>query len=66
MNVRAWLRRAVISVALVAAPAAMAAPCAGFTDVDSNDLFCPHIDWLRNRAITLGCTSTTLYCRGIP
>jgi hypothetical protein len=40
---------------------AHAAPCAGFTDVDSASTFCPNVDWLKNRQITLGCTATT-YC----
>jgi hypothetical protein len=40
---------------------AHAAPCAGFTDVDSASTFCPNVDWLKNRQITLGCTGTT-YC----
>jgi hypothetical protein len=43
------------------APAA-AAPCAGFTDVQDTDLFCTAVEWIRNRGVTLGCTSTTLYC----
>lgn len=49
---------------LVGAPTALAAPCAGFTDVDSTSGFCPNVEWLKNRAITLGCTSLTLYCPG--
>ena len=44
---------------------ASAAPCAGFTDVDTEDPtkapFCTSVEWMKNRAITLGCTST-LYC----
>ena len=48
-------------LALVAAPA-FAAPCSGFTDVESTDGFCANVAWLKNRSITLGCTSTTLYC----
>jgi hypothetical protein len=43
------------------APAAFAL-CSGFTDVDAAPPFCTAVDWLRNRAITLGCTSSTLYC----
>lgn len=35
--------------------------CAGFADVQASDPFCPSVEWLRNRAITLGCT-TTEYC----
>ena len=37
-------------------------PCAGFTDVQSSDSYCNAVQWLKNRAITLGCTSATLYC----
>jgi hypothetical protein len=41
--------------------AANAAPCAGFTDVDVASSFCPNVEWIKNRAVTLGCTPTT-YC----
>jgi hypothetical protein len=44
---------------------ASAAPCAGFTDVDSTSTFCPNVEWLKNRKVTLGCTLTT-YCPGDP
>jgi len=30
--------------------------------VEDTSQFCPNVEWLKNRAITLGCTSTTLYC----
>jgi hypothetical protein len=40
---------------------ASAAPCAGFTDVDDSSGFCTSIAWMKNRAITLGCTATQ-YC----
>ena len=41
----------------------MALPCAGFTDVDdTRQRFCPNVEWLKNRAVTTGCTSATLYC----
>lgn len=43
-------------------PSVHAAPCAGFTDVQDTSAFCANVTWLRNRAITLGCISTTLYC----
>jgi hypothetical protein len=66
MSVRACLRWAVALAMGATFPVAFAAPCAGFTDVDSTDLFCPNVDWLRNRAITLGCTTTTLYCPSNP
>ena len=56
-----WL---VAAVSIAIAPAALAAPCAGFTDVDDASAFCPNVEWLKNRQITLGCTSATTYCPG--
>jgi len=50
-------------LAAATAPAS-AAPCAGFTDVDDTSAFCPNVEWLKNRAITLGCTSATSFCPG--
>lgn len=43
--------------ALLAVPSrpAAAAPCAGFNDVDSTNVFCPDVQWLKNRGVTLGC-----------
>ncbi len=58
-------RTAVAAVAAFAAaagtPAVQAAPCVGFTDVDSTASYCRNVEWLKNRAVTLGCTATT-YC----
>ncbi len=51
-----------VACMVVAAPV-VAAPCAGFTDVDSLNAFCPNVEWMRNRSITLGCTSSQ-YCPG--
>ncbi len=56
------VRTAVSLLALAVSPVAFAAPCAGFTDVDSTDPFCTQVAWVKNRGITLGCTSATLYC----
>lgn len=60
-----------IGLALIAAAAiagvsssARAAACSGFLDVDDQSGFCPNVDWLKNRAITLGCTSINQYCPG--
>jgi hypothetical protein len=58
---RVMLASVAFAAAVASAPAT-AAPCAGFTDVDSASGFCPNVEWLKNRAITLGCTSSTLYC----
>jgi len=41
---------------------AVAAPCAGFLDVDSTSPFCANVEWIRNRGVTLGCSSATAYC----
>src|SRR5439155_2591907 len=30
--------------------------------VPASSTFCTNVEWLKNRAITLGCTSPTLYC----
>ena len=62
MNPRSRIRVFLVVATLLAIPPAAAAPCSQFTDVDSTHPFCPHVDWLRNRAITLGCTTTTLFC----
>ena len=51
---------AMLAFALVA-PCAAAAPCAGFVDVDDASPFCPNVEWLKNRKVTLGCTATQ-YC----
>jgi hypothetical protein len=59
----AWI---VAILMAVAAPGALAAPCAGFTDVEDTSPFCGNVGWLKNRAITLGCTSATLYCPADP
>ena len=58
--------RHLLAVALAAcAGAADAAPCAGFSDVDDAQFFCGAVEWLKNRAITLGCTPTA-YCPNQP
>ena len=46
---------------IVHAPVSNAAPCAGFTDVDTASPFCTNVAWMKSRNITLGCTAT-LYC----
>ena len=54
-----------LALGLSAGPA-VALPCVGFTDVEDTSSFCPNVEWLKNRAITLGCTSTTTYCPSDP
>jgi hypothetical protein len=62
MNAIGLLRVAVVAVPFITAQAVLAAPCAGFTDVDAASAFCPNVDWLKNRAVTLGCGLPTTYC----
>lgn len=45
----------------VSGPGNIARRCASFTDLDSGDVSCPAVEWIKNRLVTLGCTST-LYC----
>jgi hypothetical protein len=61
MNKKTLLFGTLLAASL-AATTVQAAPCAGFTDVLDTDTFCPNVQWLKNRSITLGCTSSTLYC----
>lgn len=61
-----WLAKVVVTITFAAAAGGAQAQCAGFTDVVDDGTaptsFCPNVQWLKNRAITLGCTSTTEYC----
>src|SRR5688572_143512 len=58
-SMRALMLRA-LAIGLFA-PAVLAAPCAGFGDVEDTSGFCGNVTWLKNRAITAGCTGS-LYC----
>ena len=55
-------RYAIAAILACTSNAVMALPCAGFTDIEDTSPFCPNVEWLKNRAVTTGCTSTTLYC----
>ena len=60
------LIRRILAASLLLLPlTSIAAPCAGFDDVDSADAFCENVTWMKNRAITLGC-DTSLYCPQAP
>src|SRR5688500_14594709 len=54
-----WLLLCALGVG--GSPAAFAAPCAGFDDVEDTSEFCTNVEWVRNRAVTLGCFAA-LYC----
>ncbi len=49
-------------VFLLGAPLAGAQSCVGFVDLAAADPFCPNVEWIKNRSITLGCTDSTHYC----
>ncbi len=49
--------------AILVSAGAIAAPCAGFVDVDdSNATYCSAVTYVKNKGITLGCTDASHYC----
>ncbi|HVF63173.1 MAG TPA: hypothetical protein VNE58_04170 [Casimicrobiaceae bacterium] len=48
-------------IGLTPCAAFAAPPCAGFGDVDALSIFCPNIEWIKNRNVTLGC-GVGIYC----
>ena len=54
---RRWLMQTTFAVVLVAVAGGAFAQCAGFVDVSTGSGFCQNVEWLKNRAITLGCQS---------
>ena len=68
MRLMKGIGTAVGALTFLAFSASAAAQCAGFTDTPDDgqtpSSFCPSVQWVKNRAITLGCSSTTLYCPG--
>jgi hypothetical protein len=56
------IRAAAALVLAALSSGTLAAPCGTFTDVQDTDAFCNATQWLKNRGVTLGCTSATLYC----
>ena len=58
---RFFVRTAFASILAMGPTSAVAAPCAGFSDVQDTDAFCTAVEWLRNRNVTLGC-GTGVYC----
>lgn len=61
MHVRRLLSICAVAFAALAAQPAAAQNCAGFTDVQAASLFCPSVEWMKNRGITTGCGGTD-YC----
>ena len=53
----------VASGAAVSLVVSLGPPCSTFTDVPASSGFCPNVEWLKNRGITLGCLVGS-YCPG--
>lgn len=68
MRIRHLLHAAAAALAFLSLPAsaqncaAIAGGFTGFTDVLASNQFCPEVEWVRNRGITLGCGAGTTYC----
>lgn len=56
MNARLAALLLLVASAPLVAPA-QAAPCVGFTDLDSTSAFCRNVEWIKNRKVTVGCGS---------
>lgn len=52
------------AVALMLAAPNAQAMCAGFPDV-ANDGFCPNVEWIKNRQVTLGCVGGNFCPEGL-
>lgn len=46
----------------IASSPVVADPCAGFADVESTSVFCPSVEWQKNRGVTTGCGDGSTYC----
>ena len=66
MRIRSFIAASATLIAVAASGNAAAQSCVSFTDVSSSSEFCANVEWLKNRAITLGCSSATLYCPNDP
>ena len=62
LGLAAALALGAASAPALAANCGVASGFTGFTDVQDTDTICNSVQWLRNRQITVGCTSTTTYC----
>lgn len=62
-----WQAKAVVAaMAALGAGTAAAQQCANFGDVLATSGFCQSVEWVKNRAITLGCGNGTNYCPNDP
>lgn len=56
------MRMSALLGSLVFSSSALAAPCAGFTDLDDSSGFCTNVVWMKNRGVTTGCSLAPAYC----
>jgi hypothetical protein len=66
LHFKHFVRVAAVALSAAALSPTAFAQCAGFTDVVDDGTgatsFCPSVEWVKNRSITLGCSSTQVYC----
>ena len=62
MQSRRLLAAAAFALAAIFAAPAAAQNCANFGDVPASSPFCPNVEWVKNRSITLGCGDGSNYC----
>ncbi len=60
MRIKRFIIQACLGLSLVTGTV-LAQTCGGFSDVSPSDSFCNSVEWLTNRAITLGCGGG-MYC----
>ena len=58
-----WVVKFALVVLASSAPGvASAQGCVGFGDIGAGDPFCPNVEWVKNRGVTLGCGDGSNYC----
>ena len=62
MRIKSLLLACFALVTMAATGTASAQNCVGFVDVLASSGFCPNVEWLKNRAITMGCSIPNSYC----
>jgi hypothetical protein len=62
LRIKHFLAAGAFALAALAAVPATAQNCVGFIDVPDTSLFCPSVEWLKNRGITTGCAIPNSYC----
>ena len=66
MRIKSFMLACFALVTVAASGNASAQNCVGFVDVLASSTFCPNVEWLKNRQITLGCSIPNSYCPNDP